>query len=139
MTIFEDINNGKYENKMDYAKLHTELADSKAELTRLGMLYNYTFDFSSIASNSLLAVRHEIMKVVRVSLLPYEQAKTNMDAYHQESNRLNVLFREDLKEEFGTQNSPKEPMLFEKAWDRGHSSGLYEVALAYSDLVELIQ
>lgn len=47
-------------------------------------------------------------------------------------------FKNDLFEELGITENPKRDILFAKAWENGHSSGLYEVYSISNDLVELI-
>jgi len=59
-------------------------------------------------------------------------------AYREETSNLKRKFREDLAEEFGVTDHPKEEQLFNIAWENGHSSGYNEVWGEYSDLVELI-
>jgi hypothetical protein len=61
------------------------------------------------------------------------------DAYLKEKNRLIGVFENALQEEHGMKGHPKAGLLFYKAWDKGHSSGHYEVALAYADLLELVK
>jgi hypothetical protein len=48
-------------------------------------------------------------------------------------------FKEDLFKEFGVEDNPKRELLFDKAYERGHSAGMEEVYGVFSDLVELIQ
>lgn len=48
-------------------------------------------------------------------------------------------FKQDLFEELEITDNPKRDLLFEKAWDRGHSYGFYEVYNTALDLVELIK
>lgn len=43
-----------------------------------------------------------------------------------------------FEEWFGTKDHPKADKLFGLAWEHGHSSGVYEVAIYYSDFMELI-
>lgn len=59
--------------------------------------------------------------------------------YHAISAALEAEFKSDLEAYFGVSNHPKRDLLYHKAWERGHSAGLSEVANVYSDLVELIQ
>lgn len=58
-------------------------------------------------------------------------------AYHAESCRLSENFIKALEEEHGMTGHPKASILYSKAYERGHSSGLYEIANAYFDLLEL--
>lgn len=59
--------------------------------------------------------------------------------YHAVSAALESEFKSDLEVYFGVIDNPKCDLLYHKAWEHGHSAGLYEVANVYSDLVELIQ
>lgn len=55
-----------------------------------------------------------------------------------EHSRIVKLFRADLEDEYGIAGNPKAALLWEKAWDRGHSGGWSEIVCAYDDLAELI-
>lgn len=72
----------------------------------------------------------------------YEGGKTShrerIAAYHAETRRLEAQFQADLEEQYGMKGHPKAGALFNKAWERGHSSGYQEVANYYDDLYELI-
>lgn len=59
--------------------------------------------------------------------------------YNAISASLENDFRNDLEEYFGVTTNPKKDILYWKAYQHGHSSGLHEIANVYSDLVELIQ
>lgn len=65
----------------------------------------------------------------------YEEAKT---AYYADQNRLQDKLKADLEVYNGVVGNPKADLLWSKAWDRGHSSGLGEVITHYNDLVDLI-
>lgn len=58
--------------------------------------------------------------------------------YYARSAALEAEFRHDLEIHFGMMSHPKADLLYGKAWQMGHSGGLHEVALYYSDLVELV-
>ena len=60
-------------------------------------------------------------------------------AYSKNSGELASQFRKDLEEDCGTTGHPKADMLFNKAYDRGHSGGFEEVTNAYYDMVDLIK
>ena len=47
-------------------------------------------------------------------------------------------FEHALAEEYGLVNHPKRAIIFDKAWEYGHSSGLGEVALHYDSFAELV-
>lgn len=54
------------------------------------------------------------------------------------TNVVDSDFQKALEEEYGTKGNLKAAKLYEKAWDRAHSSGYHEVECVYSDLAELI-
>ena len=58
--------------------------------------------------------------------------------YHQAVGRIEDSFRQALFVELGIENHPKRDKFYAKAWDRGHSGGLNEVASELEDLVELM-
>lgn len=64
-------------------------------------------------------------------------AATN--AYSDDDFRLMKLFQSDLADEFGVEHNTKRDLLYSKAWERGHASGLSEVYNSYLDLVDLIK
>lgn len=47
--------------------------------------------------------------------------------------------RDDLADAYGFRKHPREPLLWELAWDQGHSSGHYEVVQAYEELAPLLE
>ncbi|MEO5366982.1 MAG: hypothetical protein H7831_11680 [Magnetococcus sp. WYHC-3] len=59
--------------------------------------------------------------------------------YNQKEAELIIQFRMDLAQKHNVTGNAKELLLWEKAWEQGHSNGLSEVALCYDDLVVLIQ
>ena len=75
------------------------------------------------------------------SKLPYPGGSSQKDrderkAWRRETDNLErTLFRNDLKEEFGTGNWRKEEVTWDRAWEEGHSEGLYKVYELYMDLV----
>ncbi len=60
-------------------------------------------------------------------------------AYRADEARLLQKFWDDAAKELGYTNNPKRAKLEQKAWETGHSSGLSEVYIYLSDLVELIE
>ena len=62
-----------------------------------------------------------------------------LDAYYDEENRCDELFRRDLEREHDVKDNPKADLLWAKAWERGHANGRHEVASVYGDLVDLIK
>lgn len=59
-------------------------------------------------------------------------------AYREEEGRLLALFEHDLAEENGMLDNPKRYLLWAKAWEQGHASGLSDVEYWYEDLLELV-
>lgn len=59
--------------------------------------------------------------------------------YFEEKKELDKLFREFFFQYLGIEDNPKKNILFVKAWERGHSSGLYEVINCGENLIELIE
>jgi hypothetical protein len=73
--------------------------------------------------------------------LPFSTIRANKEAYeayHNEDYRLKELFKADLFEELEITDNPKRELLFQKAWDRGHSAGFSEVYAEALELVDLI-
>jgi hypothetical protein len=56
----------------------------------------------------------------------------------EEQAQLEQQFKIDLFIELGIKNNPKRDLLYTKAWEEGHSSGLYEVYGVACQWVELI-
>ena len=71
-----------------------------------------------------------------VSMLVYKQ---KLDAYHNGESSMIAKFKTDALEELGLGNHPKADVLFGKAWEHGHASGLSEVWNWMQDLAELLQ
>jgi hypothetical protein len=67
-----------------------------------------------------------------------EDWKKAVDAWRKSENEGIRNFRKALEEENGLTNHPKADDLWIKAWDKGHSSGLSEVAWQYEDLLDLV-
>lgn len=62
-----------------------------------------------------------------------------MASYNARSAALEAEFRHDLEVYFGMVGHPKADLLYHKAYERGHSGGMQEVANHYSDLVDLVK
>lgn len=65
--------------------------------------------------------------------------KKGRSKYYSEKAKLERQFKKDLLEELGVTDNPKANLLFEKAWELGHSHGLTEVVSYAHDLVDLIR
>lgn len=76
------------------------------------------------------------------ALEAYDEAmKKHRDAmagYYARTAALEAEFRLDLESAFDMVGHAKADLLYAKAWQRGHSGGLHEVAQEYNDLVELV-
>jgi hypothetical protein len=58
--------------------------------------------------------------------------------HHQETYRLEAMFKADALDETGLTGHPKAEKAWALAWDRGHSSGLYEVLGNLQELADLL-
>lgn len=68
----------------------------------------------------------------------YSKWQVSRNAYHQAIGRIEDQFRQALFVELGIENHPKRDKFYAKAWEHGHSGGLYEVANSLVDLIELM-
>jgi hypothetical protein len=86
-------------------------------------------------------ILEKIKNGVYSSKLPYPTGSSQNDRearkkYKEDTYNLEkTLFRNDLKKEFGTSNWNKEEVTWDRAWEEGHSEGLYKVYECYMDLV----
>lgn len=74
--------------------------------------------------------------------LPYLSRKANTnanDAYHTENARIRSQFARDIAFEYSLENHPKAAVLFELAWEEGHSSGYSEIAYYYERFSVLLK
>ena len=60
-------------------------------------------------------------------------------AWNAHSVALEGEFRRDLEITYDMVGHPKADLLYDKAYEKGHSGGMQEVANYYSDLVELVK
>lgn len=65
----------------------------------------------------------------------YEQES---ETWWQESWELNRKFKADALQDVGLAGHPKAQKIFNRAWERGHSSGYEEVYNILEDLAELV-
>ena len=68
----------------------------------------------------------------------FKKQKKAMLEYKKEEARLLEIFKNDAFEYLGISDNPKRELLYSKAWEEGHSSGLREVFEWMEDLSELI-
>ena len=75
----------------------------------------------------------------RSRAIPYDPANT--DAYRRAKNQVEEEFRAAMEAEHGVEGYPREvrDALYSQSWSLGHSAGLSEVAIYYSDLVDLVK
>ena len=66
------------------------------------------------------------------------QYRAEKAEHSRQSAELENQFQSDLEDHFGMKGHPKAGLLYWKAYDRGHSAGLHEIANVYADLVELV-
>lgn len=59
--------------------------------------------------------------------------------YENKIHEIRNDFRDELLAKHQVTNHPKANQVWEKSWDRGHSSGFSEVEIIFDDLVELIK
>lgn len=71
--------------------------------------------------------------------LTYGTFKESRTAYRDEEYRLRCLFESDLALAYRVSDHPKVGLLFQLAWDEGHSAGFHEVLHHYDKLVGLIK
>lgn len=111
MTVQENIRAGKYENKVPYS-VEKEPVDE-----------------------DVMTVRQ-----AREHTEAQQQRQRDQHTAHRvEENRLTELLRADLEAEHLTPNHPKAKALWDKAWERGHSSGYESVMWEYIELAELVR
>jgi len=59
--------------------------------------------------------------------------------HNDEQYLLTAELRRSLEEEFSMVGHPKAELLWEKAWEEGHSSGYDEVVNCYEELLDLVK
>ena len=83
-------------------------------------------------------LRYLIEKGVFESRLPIRTSEERR-AYRAQEAELKQLFRVNLAQLHGLQGHPKEPLLFDIAWDHGHSAGYVEVLQYYDQFADLVK
>lgn len=73
----------------------------------------------------------------RLPYSSYQEDSKIWERYHQESQRLNFLFKEDALISVGLKNHPKRYDIFNLAWQYGHANGLHDVFSYLQDLSNL--
>jgi hypothetical protein len=87
---------------------------------------------------------HELArKKLDESDMPLEQKKAMRKHFATVANAaINMVyddFRRDLIEDRGLTNNPKVKMLYDKAWEMGHSSGFSDIIYYFDEMSELIK
>ncbi len=89
-------------------------------------------DFSKIRGDfKKLGIAYEI----EVDVETFNHAS---DEYRDTINYRIGIFKKELYEYHGVTDNPKADAVYERAYDRGHSSGFNEVSSNFGDLVDLI-
>lgn len=80
---------------------------------------------------------------VRENITKYRyESKVSFDnrlKWREDENRLCQQFEQDLYEEHELENHPKKEEAFRIAWELGHSSGLSEVEMWFTELAGLMK
>ncbi len=66
------------------------------------------------------------------------QYKSRIQEYHNQNNEIMLQFKAELLKSLGLENHPKSELLWDMAWERGHSSGYGEVELVADELANLL-
>ncbi len=131
MTIWDDINDGKYTTTLTLPSTHAILKQIESIEKAIVDVKKSVGDGDSFSvikdtlDNEILLLRDKL------SALEDLRCK-----YYADVSRLNVKFKEDMEHEFGTEKFIGKDAMFEYASKEGHSGGLYEVANIYSGLVD---
>jgi hypothetical protein len=111
MSVREDINAGKYENKVPYSIVPVPVDEHKMTMAQAK---------AHVASEKL-------------------RARAQKDAHGTEQGRLTQLVKSDLEAENGLTGHPMADKLWEKAWSHGHHAGYSQVVSYYEDFMELLE
>lgn len=65
--------------------------------------------------------------------------KEKKQKYNEEMDKIHKLFKQEALEEAGLDEHPKKDILFDFAWEKGHSSGYGDVYCELCDVAELIK
>lgn len=87
---------------------------------------------------SLVREKIEAKAYVADYYLPGTKTPRPRKEYYAENFMLMRQFQSDLAAENGLTDHPKADLLFAKAWEHGHSSGLMDVVHWYEDLADLL-
>lgn len=121
MSMYDDIRNGKYKNKMEFPSRVSAICGRCGSYLKKEDIYC----FKCGTETNFEELREKYNKKV------FE--------HHIETNRLEAMFEEDALKDVGLENHPKKNAIFGYAWEKGHSSGHSEVYNELTDLVELFK
>jgi hypothetical protein len=121
MSVYDAAAAGEYDNTVPYPK---RVEKPAILLKRFGEL------FGDDLSEAIRA-----MGQYETDLATQGEARI---AYNLEERRLHLKLQSDLEVEHGLSGHPRAALLYQLAYDRGHSAGMSEVALYYSEMAELI-
>lgn len=122
MSVYNKIIDGVYNNKLIYPT-----RPSRPEL----------FDVKATAMTAEQAAAFpEAHREYNAQLEQYDR---DCKHYRENGGKLMDQFRSDLEAEYEMTDHPKASLLWEKAWERGHSGGFSDVYSAYADMVELVK
>ena len=125
MNIIQKIESGYYKSPKYPKKSDYQMSDAKITAFK-----------NAVEQNLIVGEQKDkIQQEIWQGTSAYNEARF---VYRTEANRIENEFKRDLLEEFGVSDHPKGELLFEKAWERGHSAGYMEVYGVFDDLVELI-
>ena len=62
-----------------------------------------------------------------------------LQAYNEGERDARESFQKALEKEFDMENHPRRGMLWQRAWDEGHSGGYEEILTIYEGLLELVR
>jgi len=106
-------------------------------------IYENKMEYPARPKKPILSREHtsEDAELYAASLKTWEKDmetyQESMKEYRAETHRLMDKFRHDALDDVGLLNHPKADKIYSKAWEDGHSSGLYSVYQELCDLAEL--
>jgi len=139
-SVAEKLKNNEYNNTLD-------CPTAALTRTQLEKFEKIKIDSSELTQEELTLKLNEHKR--RIDSLVADRTRSARDAYYAESKRLNDMFKQDALVELGLlklgayncelYKHPKADMLYDKAWELGHSSGLSDVWDYMFDLVDLVK
>jgi hypothetical protein len=64
--------------------------------------------------------------------------REGMQKYREGEQKRVSQFRADLEKAFGFEKHPKRNLLWDKAWEHGHGSGLHDVLYYYEEFAQFV-